>query len=131
MTRILIAEDDAGLREVIVAVLEDEGFVAHAVPDGAAALAVLSSFAPDLLITDIEMPGMSGWELLPRVHEHLPNLPVLFISAGFLSRASRQMDLAPLVRLLPKPFGVDELLDCIAELLQPAPQEPGRSGTTG
>ena len=120
MTRILLAEDDAGLREVLVAVLEDEGFVAQAVKDGHEVLAVLPSFAPDLLITDIEMPGMSGWELVGRVHEQLPTLPVVIISAGYLSHASGHVDLALSMRLLPKPFGVDDLLTCIHQLMAPS-----------
>ena len=64
MTRIVVADDNPVLRELLVTVLEEKGYVVQAASDGSTALTVLASFAPDLLITDVQMPTMSGWELL-------------------------------------------------------------------
>lgn len=65
--RVLIAEDHAGMRETLTVLVRDLGYDAVAVPDGRAALAAVMAAAPDLLLSDVAMPGMSGLELCRRV----------------------------------------------------------------
>ncbi len=93
MIRILLAEDQAMVRGALAALLgmEPDIEVVGAVADGDAAWNELRRLSPDLLVTDIEMPGASGLELARRVHRHgLPVKVVIvttFARAGFLRRA--------------------------------------------
>jgi putative two-component system response regulator len=65
--RILIADDDAAMRELLTAMVEDLGHDAVAVPDGVAALAAIVSQPPDLVLSDVSMPGLNGFELCRRL----------------------------------------------------------------
>jgi two-component system response regulator ResD len=76
--KILVADDEANIREVVQLYLEREGFTVHTADDGDAALDLEAETQPDLLILDIMLPGLSGWEIcraLPR------RVPVIFLTA--------------------------------------------------
>lgn len=60
--RVVVVDDDADFREVVVQLLSDAGFTAVGAADGREALAVARRLAPALIVLDLEMPGMSGWE---------------------------------------------------------------------
>ena len=94
MIRILIAEDQAMLRGALTALLgmESDIEVLGAVPDGESAWRELQRLKPDLLVTDIEMPGLTGLELAQRIqrHDELPVKVIIvttFARSGFLRRA--------------------------------------------
>jgi CheY-like chemotaxis protein len=65
--RILIAEDDPQTRDLLVSVVEDLGYAAVAVPDGAAALVAVAGEPPDLILSDVGMPELGGFELCRRL----------------------------------------------------------------
>jgi two-component system response regulator DesR len=93
MIRVLLAEDQAMVRGALSALLnlESDIEVLGSVPDGEAAWREVQRLKPDVLVTDIEMPGITGLELAQRVHRH--ELPVkcvivtTFARPGFLRRA--------------------------------------------
>ena len=93
MIRILLAEDQAMVRGALTALLglESDIEVLGAAPDGEAAWREVQRLKPDVLVTDIEMPGLSGLELAQRIQRHeLPTKVVIvttFARAGFLRRA--------------------------------------------
>ena len=93
MIRILLAEDQAMVRGALTALLslETDIEVLGAAPDGESAWRELQRLKPDLLVTDIEMPGLSGLELAQRIQRHeMPTKVVIvttFARAGFLRRA--------------------------------------------
>lgn len=93
MIRILLAEDQAMVRGALTALLslETDIEVLGAAPDGETAWRELQRLKPDLLVTDIEMPGLSGLELAQRIQRHeMPTRVVIvttFARAGFLRRA--------------------------------------------
>jgi len=93
MIRILLAEDQAMVRGALTALLslETDIEVLGAAPDGESAWREVQRLRPDLLVTDIEMPGLSGLELAQRIQRHeLPTKVVIvttFARAGFLRRA--------------------------------------------
>lgn len=93
MIRILLAEDQAMVRGALTALLslETDIDVLGAAPDGETAWREIQRLKPDLLVTDIEMPGLSGLELAQRIQRHeLPTKVVIvttFARAGFLRRA--------------------------------------------
>jgi DNA-binding NtrC family response regulator len=79
--RILMIDDEAAIRESIETLLTLEGFAVTMAPDGNAGLDLLSRNQYDLLLLDLALPGESGIDLLPRVKELQPNLPVIMITA--------------------------------------------------
>ncbi|GGG03854.1 response regulator transcription factor [Paenibacillus aceti] len=81
MAHIVIADDDAHIRELIGVYLQNEGFEVTEAEDGVAALAAVKNVQADLVILDIMMPGMDGWELCSTLRAKYPDLPLLMISA--------------------------------------------------
>jgi DNA-binding NtrC family response regulator len=79
--RILIIDDETAIRESLEALLSMEGFHVTMAADGAAGLEQLAASAYDLLLLDLALPGESGIDLLPRILEMQPELPVIMITA--------------------------------------------------
>jgi CheY-like chemotaxis protein len=115
--RILIVDDEPALREILAAVLADEGYAVQTAPDGRSALDLIAAAPPDLVITDISMPRLDGWGLLTQIRQDDPTLPVLLISAirptltGCLAPATDQ------TAFLAKPFDLEDLLDFVTRLI--------------
>jgi len=81
--RILLVEDDPDAREVIAMLLNDKGYDVSAAANGLGALSQLKKEVPDIIISDLNMPGMSGSELLSIVHRHWPSVPAIAMSASY------------------------------------------------
>ena len=81
--RILIVEDDQALRQVGKLVLESQGYEVHVAGDGFEALIALKRSLPDIIISDLSMPNMNGFELLSIVRRRFPTIPVIVISGQF------------------------------------------------
>ena len=81
--RLLVVDDDAAIREVAAAMLGEEGYKVITAEDGIEALEVVAVSPPDLVITDLCMPRMSGFELLKVLRAQFPRLPVIAISGEF------------------------------------------------
>lgn len=115
MIRVLIAEDQAMLRGALAALLGLEGDieVTAAVADGESAWRQLLRDTPDVLLTDIEMPGLTGLELAQRIQRHAMPVKVVIVTtfarAGFLRRA---LD-AGVVGYLLKDAPVDKLAEAL------------------
>jgi CheY-like chemotaxis protein len=82
--QILVVDDDHAVREIIATLLISEGYDVVAAEDGFAALAQLKKKLPDVIVSDLEMPGMSGFELLSVVRRHFPQILTLAMSGAFL-----------------------------------------------
>jgi two-component system response regulator FlrC len=120
MSRILVVEDDAALREALTDTLELAGQSVVAAPDGEAALATLGRETVDMVLSDVQMPGMDGHELLRRVKSVRPGIPFILMTAyGQIDRAVEAMRDGA-ADYLPKPFEPDRLLAVVARYL-PAP----------
>ena len=109
MIRILLAEDDGGMRDYLARALERAGYHVTAVDRGTAALPLLETLAWDLLLTDIVMPEMDGIELAQRAAELCPGLRVMFIT-GFAAVTLQAADRMPQARVLSKPFHLRDLV---------------------
>jgi DNA-binding response OmpR family regulator len=110
---ILVAEDDAAIADVLVAVLTDEGYAVQTVASGSEALAALQATSPDLALIDLSLPGMSGWELLEAVRAQQLDVPIVVMTASTL--AAEELAAADARTCLYKPFDLDDLLACVAQ----------------
>ena len=118
--RVLVAEDDLVVRGMIARLLREEGYDVVVARDGGEALRHALGEQPfDLLITDIRMPVMDGWELSRRLREHWPALPVLYIS-GFDAELTHVTKGPATGTFLRKPFDLDELATRVTRLLEGA-----------
>jgi two-component system response regulator ChvI len=81
MANIALVDDDKNILESVTMLLEQEGYHIRAFSDPAAALTALTTTAPDLAILDIKMPRMDGLELLRRLRQGSPDLPVIFLTS--------------------------------------------------
>ena len=120
--RVLVVDDDPLVRETSALVLTKQGYEVRTSEDGFAALVTLRRALPDLIIADLRMPNMSGFELLSVVRRRFPQIPVIAISGEF--------DVAGSVELLADAFfqkggyRLPELFLKIAELLKASPLRP-------
>ncbi len=79
--RILIVDDESGARLALAELLRDEGFEVQSAGDGFKALGRLDNWTPDLVLTDLKMPGVDGIQLMQKVRERFPEMPVVVMTA--------------------------------------------------
>jgi len=125
---LLIVEDDATLREALVDTLELSRYQVLTADDGLQAIEVLKAQPVGLVITDVQMPNMTGLQLLLEIKSHWPHLPVLLMTAyGVISQAVEAMREGACDYLV-KPFEVNELLTRVARWMLPASLEGSDAG---
>jgi two-component system, chemotaxis family, chemotaxis protein CheY len=114
--RILIVDDDESIRQIVRLCLTDEGFDVGEAPNGQAALDALDRFQPELILLDLRMPVMDGWEFARRYAE-LPgeHAPII----AFVAALNAEHECATLnpASILTKPFDLDDLLDAVRSQL--------------
>ena len=94
--KVLVVDDEPGMRGLLTRVMEKEGYTAAACADGEEAIEALAREDWDLVIADIDMPGMDGIELLKHIRKDKPNVPVLMITAyATVETAVEAMKLGP------------------------------------
>jgi DNA-binding NtrC family response regulator len=108
--RILVVDDDASVVDYLVEMLNEEGYIAHGVSSAADALARLEREDYDLVITDIEMPGMRGIDLMGAIHARKPCQLVLLITAFGSIDSAVQAVRAGACDFVTKPFPIEALL---------------------
>jgi len=130
---ILVAEDDAQVRRISTFVLSDAGYQVDAAEDGAVAWDRLQLKSYDLLITDHNMPNMSGIELIKKVRAARMALPVILISGTMPEDELKAHAWLQINATLPKPCDIVKLLRTVKEVLDATgdvtgPDRPPRSG---
>jgi len=111
--QILVVDDDAGIRAVLKMALEDEGYLVSLATNGCEALDRIAERAPALILLDLNMPVMTGWELQDRLRNRQSTIPVIFMTAGSCADVEAMRHHA--AGSLCKPFGLDEVLDAVAQ----------------
>src|SRR5580692_8626997 len=82
--RVLLVDDDPVLLQTTAAIVRSFGFTVRTAEDGFVALKILREVLPDLIIADLRMPGMSGFELLSIVRRRFPHIPTIAISGEYI-----------------------------------------------
>lgn len=118
MFNILIVEDDKNLRRLIGAVLKQNGFDVLSANDGVQALEVLDVTKADLILCDIMMPNMDGYELTRSLRDAGYNMPILMITAKDALEDKRKGFLSGTDDYMVKPINMDEMLLRINALLR-------------
>ena len=110
--RILIVDDDESIRQIVRLCLSDEGYEVCEAAHGVAALEAIETFRPNLILLDLRMPVMDGWEFARR-YEMLPgpHAPIV----AFVAALNAEQECADLATagILTKPFDLDELLSAV------------------
>ena len=117
--RILIVEDDFWISNVVADMLKHEGYHVDCAPDGEAGWAALCAKPFDLLITDEDMPKLTGMDLLRKARGALFNLPAIMISGDVPWNEPDLMELLTPGVAMTKPFSFPELLTNVRDLLHP------------
>ncbi|WP_194439663.1 nitrogen regulation protein NR(I) [Vibrio fluminensis] len=108
-----VVDDDSSIRWVMEKTLSSANIKCDTFSDGESVLLALERETPDVLISDIRMPGISGIELLSQVHEQSPDLPVIIMTAHSDLDAAVNAYQQGAFEYLPKPFDVDETLTLV------------------
>jgi len=118
-TRVLIAEDDRHLVESLTFVLERDGFEVSAVLDGEAAVQRLRADRPDMLILDLMLPKVNGFEVLKLVKADpaLHSLPVLILTAKGQARDRRMAEEIGVDGFMTKPFSNREIVEAVRRVV--------------
>jgi len=108
--RVLVVDDDSNIRKMIVAALKRDGYAFLEAPNGREALDLMRAEHPDVVVLDLMMPILSGWDVLKeRQHdEELRRIPVILISANRDPEIASAVDKG-ICAFLPKPFDIGAL----------------------
>jgi two-component system phosphate regulon response regulator PhoB len=119
-SRVLVVEDDTSLRRLLEMRLGVDGYVTRSAGDGAAALEVLSAWLPDVIVTDVMMPRLSGLSLCREVRRdpRTATLPIIVLTARcFDADLQKVVDLGG-VTFMNKPFDAESLNAALHDALQ-------------
>lgn len=108
---VLVVDDDADVRRILASILADGGYAVRTAAGGREALELAERERPHLVITDLIMPSLDGWEVIVELRQRGVRVPVILISG----HAQPAKD--PAVRFLAKPIDVDVLLATVADVL--------------
>ena len=124
--RVLVVDDDSDIRAFMAMLLEDAGFAVETAVHGGDALARAQTRRPDLVILDLRMPIMSGWEFIAvwRADSVMQGIPIIVTSAEVSVTTARDLGVHAFVR---KPVDVERLLMTVQALLH----EGGEDGRPG
>jgi chemosensory pili system protein ChpA (sensor histidine kinase/response regulator) len=115
MALILVVEDEHNIRKLITSILRQIGYDVRSANNGVEALGVLQYSVPDVLLTDLNMPQMTGHELIMATRRDFPNLPIIAVSAYTeVVRPSLKINR---VRPLPKPFTSWDLVNTVNQAI--------------
>tara|TARA_Y100001968_G_scaffold326899_1_gene370860 strand:- start:847 stop:1572 length:726 start_codon:yes stop_codon:yes gene_type:complete len=111
-SRLLLVDDEPGLRSAVEAYLQDEGFEVSTAVDGEEGWEKAQQLIPDVVISDVMMPRCNGYELLERIRsdERLGGTPVIFLTAKGMTIDRTQGYVAGVDDYISKPFDTDELI---------------------
>jgi CheY-like chemotaxis protein len=117
--RILVIEDDDMSREGVAEILADEGYEVMAASNGVEGLALLSTYHPDVVLTDLHMPQLDGWGVIERLKQTYPLLPVIIFTSDIEIDTMREAQRLGVQDFVNKPFNLDDLIKRVKRVLPP------------
>jgi len=127
LARVLLVEDDVSIARFIEMALEDQGLELTVCTDVESALAVLKDGPVQLIISDLMLPGLSGYDLLDRLHAEpalVAGAKVVIFSAGLGAGKPAELEGRGVWRVLSKPASVVQLLACVSDALAQRSDSP-------
>ena len=120
MTKVLVIENEQILRESILNILKIRGFTAIGAENGRRGLQLTKEFLPDLILCDVRMPELDGYEVLAALRQDpiTARLPFIFITAETMQNVVRQGEMLGANGYLKKPFSTAELIEAISQGLR-------------
>jgi len=121
MARILVIDDERLALHAIARMLAVEGHEVREAPDGASGLRLWRDEAADLVVTDIALTDMTGFEVIARLRAEAATVPIIVISGSLVVsdlELVRQTKALGALHLLAKPFTCDQLMDAVASALE-------------
>lgn len=112
---ILVIDDDSEIRAIITEVLRDEGYEVQAATNGAEGLAVIEQAQPSLVLLDMRMPVLDGWEFVRRLIKRGIEVPIIAMTAA--QDARHWAHEIGAVGVLAKPFDLVELLEAVERVV--------------
>ena len=116
--KVLVVEDDPNIRRILRDLLRMEGHNVSAVADGESGLKYLQSEEFHLIVTDLGLPGISGWDLARAAKRYQVDIPILAVSSWQGKEAETRMKEYGVDQVIWKPFRFDEIRAAIANLLE-------------
>ena len=107
--KILIVDDEAGMQRLLARILDRQGYETLTVGSAKEALQLINSDSFDLVLTDIQMPGMNGLELLREIKAFDPSLPIIVVTAYGTVESAVEALRAGAYDYITKPFETDEI----------------------
>ena len=119
MTKILVIDNEVNIRKLTKANLTVSGYKVLVAPDGEEGLRLAQLEHPDLILLDLRMPGMSGWDVLMalRINRSLRRTPVIIMTATAPEAVEYQVRAMRTAGYVIKPFSADELLNTVRQVL--------------
>jgi DNA-binding response OmpR family regulator len=125
--RVLVVDDEAHIRELLQGLLERAGYDVAQASSGEESLRVLYAWRPDIVLLDVSMPGLDGWQTLERIRD-LTELPVLMLTARVAELEKVRGLKGGADDYMTKPFGRQELLARVEALLRRSLRSEGPRG---
>jgi CheY-like chemotaxis protein len=114
--RVLVIDDDPGVRQVVSYLLAEFGFECHTAEDGASGLGRFDEGGWDLVVTDLAMPKLNGWQVIEAIRHRTPMTPIVLVTAYTAPEIVRRAGEYG-VPVVAKPFPIATLQAAIAEAL--------------
>lgn len=113
--RILVVDDDDNIRDVLKDLLTLEGHRATLAKNGEQAIQLFDKDKFDMVITDLGMPGLSGWDVAKKIKQTEPDIPVIIISGWGAQLSEEELKQAKVDMILAKPFNLEQIQKVIAK----------------
>lgn len=119
MASVLLVEDDHSTAELLRCILQSSGYAITHYSDGRMALESAMAKRPDIILLDLRLPGLDGWEFAQqaRMNASLTNVPIIAVSVRVSEEDERRALEAGCTRYVSKPFSVNELRQTVKQFL--------------
>jgi DNA-binding response OmpR family regulator len=123
--RILVIDDETSIAQLLEDALTGVGHTVEIAVSGkeGVEMATLSEF--DLVMTDLGMPDMSGWEVASQIRRERPNVPIVLVTGWATTLSEDEVERCGISAVVHKPFEIQELLDTASRVLRVDPLPPG------